>query len=74
MLVRAKLAVSSEAINAERKFLAVPIGSALNFDQFAAKKLCKNDVEVVENFGGVQVSLYNKFWTLRVQIIPSTEL
>ena len=52
----------------------VLIGSALNFDQFIAEKLCKNDVEVAENFGGVQASLYNKFWTLRVQILPSTEL
>ena len=52
----------------------VPVGHTLNFDQFVAEKLCKNDVEVAENFWGVQASLYNKFWTLRVQILPSTEL
>ena len=52
----------------------VPVGHTLNFDQFVAEKLCKNDVEVAENFWGVQASLYNKFWTLRVQILPNTEL
>ena len=52
----------------------VPVGHMLNFDQFVAEKLCKNDVEVAENFWGVQALLYNKFWTLRVQILPNTEL
>ena len=52
----------------------VPVGHTLNFDQFVAEKLCKNGVEVAENFWGVQAVLHNKFWALRAQILPITGL
>ena len=115
-----ELAVSSEAVNAERKFLAGHIGwilteklcktdaevmdvlvglvlnfwpvlcrkvvqkwcrsggcscwSCVEFWPVCRQKLCKNGVEVAENFWGVQAVLHNKFWALRAQILPITGL
>ena len=63
-----ELAVSSEAVNAGRKFLAGHVGWILT------EKLCKNGVEVAEIFWGVQAVLRNKFWALRAQILPITGL